>query len=176
MSVADRSAERVDRLLAELRRAYGPFETGERTETVPRDSYRATVNRFERGAAGGTSVRVRDGDGRLLLVRRGGEEAWVDPGDRQAPDETLTDCARRATREAAGVETTLTGIARADRFAYRAPEGWPAVHAVTVVFEGRPDPPETTRPPPGEGYAAARFHADPPDRLAYEGLAAAFDR
>jgi len=171
MSVTERSADRIDAVLADLRGEYGEFDAGSRTETLPRDSYRATVNRFERGAVGGTSVRVRDGDDRLLLVRRAGEDAWVDPGDRQAPDETLPDCARRATREAAGLDPTVTGVARADRFAYRTPEGWPAVHAVTVVFEGRAD----GTPVPGDGYDDARFHAGTPDRLAYDDLADAFE-
>jgi 8-oxo-dGTP diphosphatase len=167
MSVTDRSRRTVEETLASLEREHGSFPVHEHDQRLPRERYRRAVNRFERhGAVGGAGAWVTDPRGRALFVCEAGAEAWVDPGDTQRPGESLGDTARRAVREAAGLEATVDGVLRADRFR-SATEGedWPPVETVTVTFaasaEGPPAPPEGTE---------ARWFADYPERVGYEAL------
>jgi ADP-ribose pyrophosphatase YjhB (NUDIX family) len=57
---------------------------------------------------------VRDGDGRLLLVRRGTEPQkgrWSVPGGRVEPGETATDAVVREVAEETGLRVVPTGLA-----------------------------------------------------------------
>jgi 8-oxo-dGTP diphosphatase len=167
MSVADRSRTAVEAALAALEREYGSFTVVERDQRLPRETYRRAVNRFERhGAVGGAGAWVTDPPGRVLFVREADADAWVDPGGTQQPEEPLAETARRAVRETAGLEATVDGVLRAERFANASDtDDWPPVETVTVTFaasaDGRPAPP---------GDTEARWFADYPERVGYEAL------
>lgn len=166
MSVADRSRNAVEEALAALEREYGSFTVRERDQRLPRTSYRRAVNRFERhGAVGGAGAWVTGSDGRVLFVSEADADAWVDPGGTQEPGERLADTASRAVRERTGLEATVDGVLRAERFTNGTEADWPPVETVTVTFaataDGRPAPPEGTE---------ARWFADYPERVGYEAL------
>jgi 8-oxo-dGTP diphosphatase len=167
MSVTDRSRRTVEETLTALEGEHGSFPVLERDRRLPRESYRQAVNRFERhDVVGGAGAWVTAPEGRVLFVREAGGDAWVDPGATQHPGESLAGTARRAVREAAGLEATVDGVLRADRFRSATEnEDWPPVETVAVTFaasaDGSPAPPEGTE---------ARWFADYPERVGYEAL------
>lgn len=55
-------------------------------------------------------VAVREEQGRLLLVRRCGSDAWGLPGGRVAVGESAIEAAVRATAEEAGLRVRITGL------------------------------------------------------------------
>jgi ADP-ribose pyrophosphatase YjhB (NUDIX family) len=169
MSVTDRSRARVDETLAELRERYGEFETVERTADLPERAYSETVNRFEREAVvGGAGVWVTDPRDRVLLVRREGSDAWVDPGDAQRDGETVEETALRAVEEQASLEAELTGVLRAEVYEYRARDhrGWSPIHTLNVTFRGEAEGVALA----GEGFGAADWWRDTPNRVGYEAM------
>lgn len=53
---------------------------------------------------------VRDGSGRVLLIRRDDNGNWSMPGGAMDPGESLTDCAVRETLEETGITVAITDL------------------------------------------------------------------
>lgn len=164
-----RSRERVDALADSLREEYGEFRTVEKTWRHPPHMYEGLVERFEAGDSGGAGAWVHDEEGRVLLVREG-PSGWTDPGGKRESGEDLAETARRAVREATGVEVSVTGVLE--------------LHEVTVYDGTDPDRPhllepivtylarhESGDPAPGEGVEAVEWFEETPRPPAYEEIA-----
>ncbi len=103
----------VHALVADLAAEHGEVDlVGRRVGCAP-DARDALVETFDAfGVVGGAGVRVRDREGRVLLVRYEGADGWIDPGGSRRPGESYRECARRAVRETTGVETTVGDLAQ----------------------------------------------------------------
>jgi 8-oxo-dGTP diphosphatase len=80
---------------------------------------------------------VRDGKGRLLLVRRGRppfKGRWGLPGGFCEWRETTEHCGARETREETGVRVKISRLLAV----YSKPDRDPRGHNVTVLYEARP--------------------------------------
>lgn len=161
----------VNALVADLAAEHGEVDlVGRRVDCDP-DARDALVETFDSfGVVGGAGVRVRDDDGRVLLVRFEGTEGWVDPGDGRLPGESHRECARRALEEVAGIGADIAGLAQVhllymDDWTDRQPVPNPY-----VCFDGRPvdGELETT---PGDDVAALRWADSVPEDLLYDELA-----
>lgn len=102
--------------------------------------------------------------------RAGGRSpgAWTDPGDARRPGEDYRECARRAAREAAGIDIQLDGL---EAVHIHLASDWtdrPPLPDPALVFEARPRGP--MEPEPGDGVRDAGWFADLPEELLYEGL------
>lgn len=160
--VGTRSRAAVDALRADLRDRYGDFEVETEEWTQPPAGYERLVERFEAGEGGGAGAWVYDDAGRVLLVEVGDNHGWSDPGGKRRPDESFEAAARRAVREATGVETTVDGVL--ELRAVTVADGTtdrPALVEPVVVFTLRPTGDPT--PEVGEGLADARWFAEPPE-------------
>lgn len=111
MSVA--LTRHVHALVADLAAEHGEVDlVGRRVECEP-DARDAVVEGFEAfGVVGGAGVRIRDADDRVLLVRYRGADGWVEPGAARRPGESYPTCARRALREATGLDAAIDGLAQ----------------------------------------------------------------
>jgi ADP-ribose pyrophosphatase YjhB (NUDIX family) len=193
-------ARHVSGLLADLAAEHGEVEVVRRRWDCEPNAYDALVETFERfGVVGGATARVRDDDGRLLLVRgadtaavsggddangrddpgrHGGPEgersggrspgAWTDPGDARRPGEGYRECARRAVREATGVDIQFDGL---EAVHIHLASDWtdrPPLPDPALVFAARPR--GQTALEPGDGVGDAGWFAELPDELLYEGL------
>ncbi|HNS53054.1 MAG TPA: NUDIX domain-containing protein [Anaerolineae bacterium] len=58
---------------------------------------------------GGSAI-VRDGAGRVLLIRRGDNGRWALPGGMMEPGERIAECVVRETREETGVEVEVVRL------------------------------------------------------------------
>ena len=153
-------------MVADLAADYGEVELVRRRRAVDPDEYDRVVGAFESfGRVGGACARVTDPDGRALLVRPEAGAAWFDPGDGLDPGESYEACARRAVREATGLEATVTGLEQLRLFCLD-DGARPPVPDVAVVLRGHAE----GDPTPGSA-AAARWFEQPPDRLGYPELA-----
>ena len=103
---------------------------------------------------------VRDGDGRVLLVRRTDDGNWELPGGRIEVGETASEAVRREVYEESGITIALTGVSGI----YSDPghivvypvEG--ARQQVAICVHARPvRPDERPRPDHDEATAAAWF-------------------
>lgn len=154
----------TSRLLADLAAEYGEIEViHDRIAATP-DERDAIANR-DGMPVGGAGAWVRNPDGRVLLVP--GEDGWLEPGRTLRPSEDPIECAIRAVAECAGLEPTVTGLARVH---VRHLDDWtdrPPVPQPFVVFLAR-----ATGDPVGE----ARWHGNVPDQLLYDSLREAFDQ
>lgn len=56
------------------------------------------------------TVLVRDGDGRVLMVRRADNGLWSIPGGKLELGETIAECGRREVEEETGVRVEVTGL------------------------------------------------------------------
>lgn len=170
MSVTERTRRQVATEVARLQEAYGAFETIEKTWPVSGSWYERTRRRTEAGSLGGAGVWLIGDDGRVLLVRREGENRWEEPGGTNEPDETLVATAVRETREEAGIGARILAVAQVHRITVTAADepDRPAIVTCYVIFCGSPMA-GTPRPEEGE-IAAVRWWAEHPDRLHYEEL------
>ncbi len=87
-----------------------------------------------------TSVVVRDGRGRVLLVRHENDGAWVTPGGAVEPTEVPANAAVREMWEETGLEVELTrilGVYGGPEFVVTYRNG-DRTSYLMVVFEGRP--------------------------------------
>jgi ADP-ribose pyrophosphatase YjhB (NUDIX family) len=162
----------VAALLSDLAAEHGEVAVVRQRWDCDPDEYDALAETFETfGVVGGATVRVRDPDDRLLLVRHA--DGWADPGDARRPGEDYRECARRAVGSAAGVDIRLGDLAAvhvhlASDWTDRPPLPDPA-----LVFEATPRAGGAPSPEPGDGVTEAGwFHDDDlPEDLLYEGLA-----
>jgi ADP-ribose pyrophosphatase YjhB (NUDIX family) len=158
----------VNALVADLAAEHGEVDlVGRRLDCEPtaRD---AIVEGFEAfGVVGAAGLRVRRDDG-VLLVRYEGTEGWVDPGDARRPGESYRESARRAVREATGVEAAVEGLAQVHLLYMDDWTDRPPVPNPYLVFEGRPT---GGRLEAGPGVAETRWAAAVPEAVVYEELA-----
>jgi 8-oxo-dGTP diphosphatase len=110
----------------------------------------------------GLAVFARDGDGRVLLIRRGDTGTWALPGGTVEWGETLRQTLAREMAEETGIEDVefqrMVGV-------WSRPDRDPRFHAVTIVIEARIGP-ITRAPHNGLEILEARFFAAdqiPPD-------------
>lgn len=137
MSVA--LTRHVRALVADLAAAHGEVDlVGRRVECEP-DARDAIVDGFEAfGVVGGAGVRLRDADDRVLLVRYRGADGWVEPGAARRPGESYPACARRAVREATGLEAAIDELAQVHLLHVDDRTGRDPVPNPYVVYEGVP--------------------------------------
>jgi ADP-ribose pyrophosphatase YjhB (NUDIX family) len=177
MRAAERLTRHVRALAADLAAEYGEVELVSSRREVRPDEYDRVLRTFETfGQVGGACARVTDPEGRALLVRPEPGAAWFDPGRGLDPGEGYEACARRAVREAAGLEATVDDVERLRVFRLADGTGRPPVPEVAVVLVGRaegdPDPALGAGAGPGGAAEARWFDRLPdPDRLGYPALA-----
>ena len=101
----------VNALVFEFAAEHGAVDlVGRRVDCAP-DEYDALVETFDAfGVVDGADVRVRNDDGRVLLVRYEDAGGWVDPGDGRRPGESSCECAVRAVREATGLDPGIDDL------------------------------------------------------------------
>lgn len=139
---------------------------GQLGRTVRGDRPRPTCARcgfvFFAASGVGAAVVVRDGCGRVLLVRRGpgrtGAGAWCFPCGWVEWGEDVRDAARREALEETGLHVTLGAVVQVASNAHD-----PANPSVGVWFAATPDDPAAEPVPGDDAVAAAWFDpADPP--------------
>lgn len=177
MDLTERSRERVDDALADLRERVGVARVVEDRWRVDPGTYDRARERFEAGTLGGAGAWVARQDGAVLLVREHDRDGWADPGGKDEPGESLAAAARRETREEAGVDVSLLdgdddhpGVALAERAVHvdRTDLDRPALHRLVVVFAARHEGGEAHAAEPG--VAAARWVDEQPEELLYDAL------
>lgn len=169
--VADRLRRHVQALLSDLAAEHGELDVVRRRWDCDAASYDALAETFEAfDVVGGATARVRDAEGRLLLVRHG--DGWADPGDARRPGEDYRECVRRAVSEATGVAVGLEGLVEVHIHVARDPFDRPPLPDPALVFEATPQRGDTPTPTPGDGVTEAAWFAtdDLPDDLLYEDL------
>lgn len=88
---------------------------------------------------GGSAI-VRDGAGRVLLIRRGDNGRWALPGGMMEPGEQIAECVARETREETGVEVEvvrLVGIYSDPSYGHIVLENGDELYVVIASFECR---------------------------------------
>ncbi|MCI0397564.1 MAG: NUDIX domain-containing protein [Chloroflexi bacterium] len=114
-----------------------PARTGQTAAQIA--SVRAFIGQAMVIGVGGKTAVVRD-DGRVLMVRRGDNGAWVFPGGFCDLGENVAATAVREMREEAGLEVALErilGVYSSPHFHYTYPNG-DQVKSVAVLFRARP--------------------------------------
>ncbi|WP_135826170.1 NUDIX hydrolase [Halorussus ruber] len=126
-------------------------------QTIPLDAeaFETVRENVESGFDRWVGALVRDGDGRIVLVRNRWSDGWVLPGGDVEPGESLREAAVREVREETGldasverplavVEQTFTtdGTDDSDALAGGAAANDPSVSGYFVVFEARANDPE----------------------------------
>jgi ADP-ribose pyrophosphatase YjhB (NUDIX family) len=169
---AERLRRHVTALVSDLAAEHGELDVvRERWDADP-SSYDALAETFEAfDVVGGATARVRDTEGRLLLVRRG-DGSWADPGDARRPGEDYRECARRAVRAATGIDVRLDDLRAVHIHVADDPFDRPPLPDPALVFEATPRAGGTPSPDPGDGVTeAAWFRPDDlPEDLLYEDL------
>lgn len=91
---------------------------------------------------------VRDGDGRVLLLRNQWSRGWMGPGGTVEPGESLREAVRREIREESGVEARVERPLAAERQRFEHPAD-PALSVVGwyVTFEAVATEPSLTDDP-----------------------------
>lgn len=159
----------VNALVSEFAAEFGEVDLVGRRVDCGADDYDALVEAFETfDVVGGAGVRVRGGDGRVLLVRYEGADGWVDPGDGRRPGESYRECAERGVRETTGVETTVDGLAQIHLLYMDDWTGRDPVPNPYVSFDGRL---RGGDPCPGEDVDDVRWADEVPEDLLYDELA-----
>jgi ADP-ribose pyrophosphatase YjhB (NUDIX family) len=168
---ADRLRRHVQALLSDLAAEHGEVDVVRRRWDADPASYDAlaeTVEAFD--VVGGATARVRDPEGRLLLVRS--EDGWTDPGDARRPGEDYRECARRAVEGATGVDVRLEDLQEVHVHVAHDPYERPPLPDPALVFEATPRRGDSPDPTPGDGVTEAAWFApgELPDELLYEDL------
>lgn len=109
------------------------------------------------------AIAVRDGDGRLLIVRRAEDDeslpgAWGLPGASRRAGESLVEAAARAARDKLGVEVRV-GRHLGDDEAWRDGRGQRLSEFEAEVVAGEPSVPQADRSV--SQYTALRWTSDP---------------
>jgi 8-oxo-dGTP diphosphatase len=146
----------VERRLARLQDDWGSFPVERETETAPAEQFDPFLVDAREGYTGGGYVwAVRDpedaasltesmseeaagDDERVLLVLGRGQDWWGPAGGGREDGETYEEAAVREVDEETGVDVSVSGVARAERFESSPEDGREVtVHTLFVVFEGR---------------------------------------
>jgi ADP-ribose pyrophosphatase YjhB (NUDIX family) len=86
------------------------------------------------------SAIIRDGAGRVLLIRRAGGEGWSLPGGGMEPGETIADCVVREAYEETGLRVEplrLVGVYSDPAFQHVTYPNGDQMHYVSFSFECR---------------------------------------
>lgn len=159
----------ADSVVSDLIAEYGRADCIRRRWPCDPDTYDRLRETYAAvGVVGGAGALVTDADGRSLLVRYEGEEAWSDPGTGRRPGESMAECATRAVEADAGVACTVTDLAQihllyADDSTGRTPIPRPFALFTARYESGEPSP-------VGDGVGEARWWPTLPDALRYEEL------
>ena len=177
-NAAARLRRHVGALLSDLAAEHGELEVVRRRWDADPASYDALAEAFEAfDVVGGATARVRDPEGRLLLVRRA-DGPWADPGDARRPGEDYRECARRAVREATGIAARLDDLTAVHIHVAEDPFDRPPLPDPALVFEATPQRGGAPTPAPGDGVTDADWFRpdDLPADLLYEDLRPAMPR
>ncbi|WP_424019699.1 hypothetical protein ACOZ4N_09580 [Halorientalis pallida] len=107
MTLAGRSRDQVEDMLAELEAGYGSFPVSQTTVSVPSGCYEETVREWRRAVAR-ADVHVRNEAGEVLVLADGDEVR--PPGSAVSPDQSIEERARRAVSRSVGVECRIDGL------------------------------------------------------------------
>lgn len=154
MGVAGRSREHVEELLADLESAYESFPVNQTTVAVSGEHYDHVVELAQEGVAR-VDVHVHNDQGDVLLVETG--DGLVAPGEIIRAEDSLEQRARRAVRQATGVECRIEAIEEATIAGVHSkaePDADP-VYRLVVLLSGRPVA--------GTPSADGQWQADPPE-------------
>ena len=154
MGVAGRSRDHVEELLAELESDYDSFPVNQTTVSVSAEQYDRVVEQWRRGIAR-VDVHVHNDQNDVLLVED--DDDLTVPGEVVTEGDSLERRARRAVRQATGVECeveTIEEVTIAGVHNEADPDAEPAYRLV-VLMSGRLA--SGTAGPDG------RWQADPPE-------------
>lgn len=154
MGVAGRSRDHVEELLSELESAYESFPVNQTTISVSEEYYDQVVERCEQGVAR-VDVHVHNDQDDVLLVENG--DGLAAPGEVLTTEDSLEQRARRAVRQAAGVECRIDSIQKvtiAGVHSEADPDADP-VYRLVVLLSGQ----LVSGSPTPEG----QWQADPPE-------------
>ncbi|MFB6179957.1 MAG: NUDIX hydrolase [Halorientalis sp.] len=110
MGVAGRSRDHVEELISDLESAYDSFPINQTTVTVPAEHYERVEEQCRQGVAR-VDVYVRNEQDDVLMVEDGNE--LTVPGETVTADDSLERRARRAVKQATGVECHVETILKA---------------------------------------------------------------
>ncbi|WP_255150771.1 NUDIX hydrolase [Halorarius halobius] len=143
------SRARVTARLAQLQDAYDGFDVRQTTVSVdPAEFERAAE---DRDVVAQVAVRVRDDDGRALVVPDG--EGWADPGGSVGTSQPLVDTAVSLVEEETGVVPLVDSLERVSIVCVNC-ETDDQLYQLHALFEARPEA-GSVRPP-------AQWREDPP--------------
>jgi ADP-ribose pyrophosphatase YjhB (NUDIX family) len=158
----------VDALVSDLAAEYGEIDLVGRRIECGYEEYNGVLESFESfGVVGGAGVRIVR-DGQVLLARYERAEGWIDPGDGRLPGESYAECAKRGVREAAGVESTIDGLAQIQLVYLDDPTGRAPIPNPYVSFSGSIADDDVS---PGDSVVAIQWVDELPEELAYGELA-----
>lgn len=107
---------------------------------------------------------IRDGAGRVLLIRRGDNGRWAIPGGMMEPGESIAECLVREMREETGLEVEpvrLTAIYSDPAYGHVVLANGDELYAVVVAFECR----VLSGTPCADGDESLEVTYFPPDAL-----------
>jgi len=136
MGVAGRSRDHVEALLGDLESAYESFPVNQTTISVSGEYYEQVVEQAQQGVAR-ADVHVHNDEGDVLLVETG--DGLVAPGEIISTEDSLEQRAKRAVRQAAGVECRIETIEEATIAGVHSksdPDAEP-VYRLVVLLSGR---------------------------------------
>lgn len=154
MDVASRSRSRVEERLTRLEEEFGTPEVTQTTFEVGAERYQHAVESSRDGQLR-LRVVVRDDDGAVLLCED--DDEWLVPSGETRPDERLPEAVRRIVAEAAGVDCSVTDVARANIHGLRNSDDEDAdtVYRLSVLFVARTADCEV------DGSESVRWRTDP---------------
>ena len=159
----------ADRVVSELLAEYGRADCIRRRWPCEPDSYdRLRETYGSVGVVGGAGALVTDADGRVLLIRYGGDGEWSDPGTERRPGESLSSCAARAVREDAGVTCVVEDLAQIHLLYADDGTGRPPVPRPFALFTASHESGEAR--PVGSDVEAVQWWSTFPEDLRYEEL------
>jgi hypothetical protein len=107
MSLAGRSRDRVEDLLAELEDGYGSFPVSQTTISIPSGCYDEAADQWRQTVAR-ADVHVHNDAGEVLVLTDGDEVR--PPGSAVGPSDPIEEHARQAVTRSAGVECRIDGL------------------------------------------------------------------
>jgi 8-oxo-dGTP diphosphatase len=164
----EKSKQKVEELIEDLRDRYGHFEVNDKTWEVSEDGFETELENFREGGYGGTGIWLTNEEGQVLLVRNKDDDSWGDPGGHHENEESFEEAALRETKEETNVEAEITGIQSVDRVKFKHEGTGGYLFNLLVIFRGkyvsgRPEPQE-------EEIAEVKWWDKHPENLLYEDL------